>query len=61
MPFLTRKFFFAVLPMLVLGYIFGTFVTAAIQGFDVNPMFVVLNIFGIAFAIWDFESRYRRG
>ncbi len=61
MPFLTRKFFFAVLPMLVLGYIFGSFVSAVLQGFDVNPMFVALNVFGIAFAIWDFESRYRRG
>ncbi|WP_438754468.1 hypothetical protein [Pararhizobium sp. O133] len=59
MPFLTLKFFVAVLPLLVLGYIFGTFVSAAIQGMHVNLVFVALNAFGIAFALWDFESRCR--
>ena len=51
MHFLNFKFFFAVLPLLVLGYIFGFLVIAFLNGWHVNPFVLLLNGVGIQFAI----------
>ena len=61
MPFLTFKFFFAVLPLLILGYIFGTLLTASFEGWAVNPFFVALNALGILIGIWNVREKYLRG
>ena len=57
MPILTFKFFFAVLPLIILGHIFGFLVTAFLYGWDVNPLVLALNGVGIQFAIWECQSR----
>jgi hypothetical protein len=56
-PFLTFKFFFAVLPLVILGYIFGTLVIAAMQGWHVSPLVILLNGAGILVAIWDLKVK----
>jgi hypothetical protein len=61
MPFLTFKFFFAVLPLLILGYILGTLLIAAYQGWSVNPVYMVLNALGILIGIWNFREKYLLG
>ena len=58
MPFLTFKFFFAVLPLLILGYILGTLLIATFQGWHVNPFILVLNAVGILIGIWNFREKY---
>lgn len=58
MPFLTFKFFFAVLPLLILGYILGTLLIAAYQGWAVNPLIVALDALGILIGIVNFREKY---
>jgi hypothetical protein len=60
-PLLTFKFFFAVLPLLILGYILGTLLIATWQGWQVNPLILVLNAAGILIGIWNFREKYLIG
>jgi hypothetical protein len=55
--FLTIKFFFAILPLVVLGHIFGLLLTAFLSGWHVNPLVLLLNGVGIQFAIWECQAR----
>jgi hypothetical protein len=57
-PFLTFKFFFAVLPLLILGYILGTLAVAYLQGWQINPLYVALDAAGILIGIWNFKEKY---
>lgn len=45
------KFALAVLPLIILGYIFGTLIEASLNGWDVHPLIVVLNGGGIFLAL----------
>lgn len=58
MPFLTFKFFFAILPLLILGYILGTLLIASFEGWGVNPMIIALNALGILIGIVNFREKY---
>jgi hypothetical protein len=58
MPFLTFRFFFAILPLLILGYIFGTLIIANLQGWPVNPFVIGLNALGIVVGIAEFRDRW---
>lgn len=58
MPFLTFRFFFAILPLLILGYIFGTFVIARLQGWSVDPYVIGLNALGIVIGIAHFKEKW---
>lgn len=58
MSLMTTKFLLAVLPLLVLGYTFGTLAIAAFEGWQVHPILIVLNTLGIVVAIDEFQHRY---
>lgn len=45
------RFALAVLPLIVLGYIFGTLIAASLNGWSVHPLLVVLNGVGIILAL----------
>jgi len=50
-PFYLSRFALAVLPLLILGYIFGTLIAASLNGWNVHPLLVVLNGAGIVLAL----------
>jgi len=54
---LTSKFLVAVLPLLILGYIFGLFVAAALHGWDINPLLILLNGAGLFLAYRECAER----
>ncbi len=54
---LTSKFFGAVLPLLILGYIFGLFVAAALHGWEINPLLILLNGVGLFLAYLECARR----
>jgi hypothetical protein len=54
---LTSKFFGAVLPLLILGYIFGLFVAAALHGWEINPLVILLNGTGLFLAYLECARR----
>lgn len=54
---LTLKSLGTLLPLLILGYIFGTLLMAAVHGWHVNPLVVLLNGVGILMAIWECKER----
>jgi hypothetical protein len=54
---LTSKFLGAVLPLLILGYIFGLFVAAALHGWDINPLIILLNGVGLLLAYLECAAR----
>lgn len=45
------KFLGAVLPLLILGYIFGLLLAAAIHGWQINPFVVLLDGAGLFLAL----------
>jgi hypothetical protein len=45
------RFALAVLPLILLGYIFGTLIAALLSGWDVHPLLIVLNGAGIVLAL----------
>lgn len=45
------KFFGAVLPLLILGYIFGLLIAAAFHGWQINPFIVLLDGVGLFIAL----------
>ena len=45
------RFALAVLPLIILGYIFGTLVSASLNGWNVNPLLILLNAAGILIAL----------
>jgi len=51
LPILSTKFLAAICPLLILGYIFGLLIETLSHGWDVNPVFFLLNAIGIAIAI----------
>lgn len=51
LPFPLSKFAVTVLPLIVLGYIFGMLIAAALNGWAINPLLVLLNGAGILLAI----------
>lgn len=61
MPFLTFKFFFAVLPLLILGYILGTLLIAFFEGWHVNPLYLALDGVGIIIALMNVREKYLIG
>ena len=50
-PFDLSRFALAVLPLIILGYIFGTLISASLNGWNVHPLLVVLNGAGILLAL----------
>jgi hypothetical protein len=55
---LSFKFFGAILPLVILGHIFGLLVAAAFYGWHINPLIILLNGVGILIALWECKLRF---
>ncbi len=51
------KFCATLLPVFILGHILGIFIAADMSGWEVNPLFIVLNGLGILLAMLECRSR----
>jgi hypothetical protein len=57
---LSLKFFGAVLPLLILGYILGTLLAAAIHGWHISMSILLLNVLGTLLALQNYGATLRR-